>query len=319
MTPSRLIAFALSTAALRAAAVPSAPAPESAFVVSLSEENDKFAPKNKDRYYTQGLKVALNRGDHTFYSLTQEINTPADTTTPNPSVDDMPYSGALYLGWGYGRILDRGGRKDCLVSVEAKLGVVGPSAGGETIQNKFHDLIGTPAAAGWGTQTPDEVLINLDGEFRRRFELGSDGLGSRDLIARAALELGTMRTEALLGAQLRWGSNLDRSWGHSFIRHSNGYDPIDDGKVSAAVADLSYWAFADAQAEVIVRNYATDGANFKESRGVTRSPVVLQCAVGMTFRFRSCAATYFVAMRTKEFETQDGAHFFGGLKGQFLF
>jgi len=28
---------------------------------------------------------------------------------------------------------------------------------------------------------------------------------------------------------------------------------------------------------------------------------------------------YFIAIRTKEFETQDGFHFFGGLKGQFLF
>jgi hypothetical protein len=68
-----------------------------------------------------------------------------------------------------------------------------------------------------------------------------------------------------------------------------------------------------------VRNYAVDGGNFRESHGVTRSPVVLQCAVGTTFQVYSWSATYFIAMRTKEFETQDGLHFFGGLKGQFLF
>ena len=132
-----------------------ASAPSSVWVVSLTEENDKFAPKNKDRYYTQGLKLAFNRGDQSFFSVTQEINTPSDTSNPNPSLDDMPYSGALYFGWGYGKILDRGGRKDCFFSVEGKLGVIGPSAGGETIQNKFHDLIGTAPAAGWGTQIPD--------------------------------------------------------------------------------------------------------------------------------------------------------------------
>ena len=81
--------------------------PKSVWVVSLTEENDKFAPRNKDRYYTQGLKVAMNRGDQTFFSLTQEINTPSDTTSANPSSDDQPYSGALYLGWGYGDVLDR--------------------------------------------------------------------------------------------------------------------------------------------------------------------------------------------------------------------
>lgn len=311
--------FALAAVAARAAEVPSDLAPRSAWVVSLTEENDKFAPKNKDRYYTQGLKIAINRGDHMFFSLTQEINTPADTASPNPSLDDMPYSGALYLGWGYGGILDRGGRRDCLYSVEAKLGVIGPSAGGETIQNKFHDLIGTSAAAGWGTQIPDELLLNIDGEFRRRFDLDPTSAGRRDLIARGVVELGTVRTLVALGAQLRWGVNLDKSWGHSYIRHSNGYDPIDALQASAQRPNFSYWAFVDSQLEVVVRNYAVDGTNFRESRGVTRSPVVLQCALGTTFQLRSWSATYFLAMRTKEFETQPDAHFFGGLKGQFLF
>lgn len=319
MSISRLMAFVLAAIFAQAAEVPAALAPRSVWVVSVTEENDKFAPQNKDRYYTQGLKIAINRGDHTFISLTQEINTPADTTNPNPSLDDMPYSGALYLGWGYGAILDRGGRRDCMFSVEAKLGVIGPSAGGATIQNKFHDLIGTPQSSGWGTQLPDELLINVDGEFRRRFDLDSSGRGYRDLIARGVVELGTVRTAVVLGAQLRWGINLDKSWGHSFIRHSNGYDPIDALKAPASRPNFSYWAFVDTQVEVVVRNYATDGGNFRESRGVNRSPVVLQCAVGTTFQVYSCSATYFIAARTKEFETQDGVHFFGGLKGQFLF
>ena len=319
MSTSRLMAFALAASAAQAAEAPVVLTPRSVWVVSLTEENDKFAPKNKDRYYTQGLKIAINRGDHTFFSLTQEINTPSDTSNPNPSLDDMPYSGALYVGWGYGAILERGGRRDCMFSVEAKLGVIGPSAGGSTIQNKFHDLIGTPQSAGWGTQLPDELLFNLDGEFRRRFDLDPTGHGYRDLIARGVVELGTVRTEVVLGAQLRWGVNLDKSWGHSYIRHSNGYDPIDALKTPESRPNFSYWAFVDSQLEVVVRNYATDGTNFRESRGVTRSPIVLQCAIGTTFQVYACSATYFIAARTKEFETQDGVHFFGGLKGQFLF
>ena len=159
----------------------------------------------------------------------------------------------------------------------------------------------------------------MDGEFRRRFDLDSTGRGYRDLIARGVIELGTVRTAVVLGGQLRWGVNLDKSWGHSFIRHSNGYDPIDALKTSGSRPNFSYWAFVDSQVEVVVRNYATDGTNFRESRGVTRSPIVLQCAVGTTFQVYSCSATYFIAARTKEFETQDGIHFFGGLKGQFLF
>jgi len=77
------------------------------WVVAVTEENDKFAPTNKDRYYTQGLKISVNRDDGMFFSLTQEINTPSDTLNPpsvTPPYTDLPYSGALYLGWGYGRV-----------------------------------------------------------------------------------------------------------------------------------------------------------------------------------------------------------------------
>ena len=186
------------------------------WVVAITEENDKFTPTNKDRYYTQGLKIAVNRGDNIFFSVTQEINTPSDTVNPpsvTPPYTDLPYSGALYLGWGYGRVLERGGRRDSMFSVEAKLGVIGPSAGGATVQNKFHELINTPASVGWGTQMPDEILFNLDGEFRRRFDLDGPGQDNRDLIARAVLQLGTMRTEAIFGAQFRWGSELLRPGG----------------------------------------------------------------------------------------------------------
>jgi hypothetical protein len=319
MLPLRLIALPLLTAVGYAAEALPALEPAHPWVISLSEENDKFGPKNKDRYYTQGLKVAINTDEHTFFSVTQEINTPSDTLSPNPSLDDLPYSGALYLGWGYGKILDRGGRKDCMFAVEAKLGVIGPSSGAETIQNKFHSLIGQPPTAGWGTQIPDEPLVNFDAEFRRRFDIDPTGRGYRDLIARMMVELGTMRSEALLGAQVRWGLNLDKSWGHSYIRQSTGYDPVTALSSAGSSPNFAYWAFADSQLEVVAHNYMTDGTNFRESRAVTRRAIVMQLALGTTFQLHKFSATYFIAVRTKDFETQDAMHFFGGLKGQFIF
>jgi hypothetical protein len=310
--------FALLFVAGLASAAESSDAP---WMVSITEENDKFTPTNKDRYYTQGLKVSINRGDNLFFSVTQEINTPADTVNPpsvSPPYTDQPYSGALYFGCGYGRVLERGGRRDSMFSVEAKFGVIGPSAGGETVQNKFHQLIGTPEAVGWGTQLPDEILFNIDGEFRRRFDLDGPDRDTRDLIARAVLQLGTMRTEAIFGAQFRWGNDLGRSWGHSYIRHSNGYDPSTDLRAPGKEG-FAFWGFADTQVEVIVRNYAVDGTNFRDSRAVVSSPIVMQAALGVTLQISSCSLTYFCAARTKEFETQDGFHLIGGLKGQFLF
>ncbi|NBV38378.1 MAG: lipid A deacylase LpxR family protein [Verrucomicrobia bacterium] len=285
-------------------------------IISLWEENDKFSFKNKDRYYTQGLRISYQEDPHTFWSLTQEINTPSDTSNPNPPATDLPYSAALYLTYGYGKILDRGGKNDCLFIIEGDLGVIGPSALGETIQNRFHDLIGTSETAGWGTQVPDEIVLNVDIEFRRRFLFDQSGLGLRDLITRGALQLGTMRTEAILGTQFRWGVGFEQNWGQTFIRQGSAYNPqfsdLGSGKFSS-------WLFADAQVEVVMRNYATDGTNFRESRSVTRNPVVGQLAIGATMCVHSFELSYYLAMRSKEFETQLDPHYFGGFRGEVKF
>ncbi|MFN5804703.1 MAG: lipid A deacylase LpxR family protein [Opitutia bacterium] len=279
------------------------------FRITLEEENDKFGADNVDRYYTQGLRLTLQSGDHAYLAIAQEINTPSDISNPNPPDTDMAYSGALYLAYGHGHVFERGGRKDVLVSVELKLGVIGPSSGAETIQNKFHDLIGQPAAAGWGRQTPDEPMINLDGELRRRF--GDDHL---DFIARSVLQLGSMRTGFAVGGQLRYGRGLGTSWGTGTIRGSNAYlGPL-------TVAEGFRWhLFADAQAEAVISNYATDGGHFEESPGVDRRPVVGQASVGAALAYGDFTLSVFSAVRTYEFETQTEAHHFGGFKAGMQF
>lgn len=277
--------------------------------LTFEEENDKFGADNLDRYYTQGLRLTLQTGDHAYLSLGQEINTPSDTSNPNPPDTDMAYSGALYLAYGYGHVFSRGGRDDLLLSAELKAGLIGPAAGGETIQNKFHELIGQPVAAGWGTQTPNEPVINLDVELRRRF--GDDRL---DFIARSVAQLGTLRTGFIVGGQLRYGRGLGSSWGAGTIRSNNAYlGPL------SAPAGLRWNVYADLQAEAVVLNYATDGGHFKESPGVVRRPVVGQASVGASLEYGDLSFSVFSALRTYEFETQTEAHHFGGFKAGLQF
>lgn len=288
-------------------------------MVSLYEENDKFVPQNKDRYYTQGLRLSFSSDEHHYWALTQEINTPSDTTTPDPLATDMPYSGALFLTYGYGAVLERGGRKDCLVAAEVQFGVIGPASGAANLQGKFHDLIGVVRPAGWDKQLPNEPAMNVNLEFKRRLRLDTRPLPIRDFILRTQLQLGTLRTQFLLGAQLRWGWNIDRSWGHSFLRHGNAYQPLQAYNLVADGPGISSWFFLDAQTEVVLRNYATDGTNFVDSPGVTRRPIVLQVSVGTSYHFYHFSGTYFLAARTKEFETQENVHYFGGLKADIKF
>ena len=288
-------------------------------LVSIYEENDKFVPRNKDRYYTQGLRFSFSSDEHHYWALSQEINTPSDTTTPDPLETDMPYSGALFLTYGYGTVLERGGRNDCLISAEVQFGVIGPASGAAYAQTKFHELAGITRPAGWETQLPNEPALNINLEFKRRFRLDARPQPVRDLILRTQLQLGTLRTHFLVAGQLRWGWNIDRSWGHSFLRHGNAYQPLQAYNLASDGPAVSSWFFLDAQTEVVLRNYATDGANFVNSRGVARRPLVLQISLGTTYHFYHLSGTYFLAARTKEFETQKSIHYFGGLKADIKF
>jgi len=288
-------------------------------VFSLLEENDKFSFDNRDRYYTQGLRLVVNHENGFYAALTQEINTPADTVSANPPLDDLPYSAALYFSYGHGQVLERGGRRDCLFVWELQLGVVGPGAGGPTIQNSIHRLIGVPTTAGWETQLPNELAINLNLDFRKRFLLPGDRPGLRDLLFRAGAELGTLRTEFILATEVRWGRGLERSWGNTTIRQCPAYDPVGRLNGDRRESVLAAWFFADAQVEVVVRNYSTDGANFRASRGVPREPVVAQLALGYSFQFDRLATTLYTSVRTHEFAAQKSLHGVGGIKLDFLF
>jgi len=263
--------------------------------------------------------MAVNHENGFYAALTQEINTPADTLSANPPLDDQPYSAALYFSYGHGRVLERGGRRDVLFVWELQLGVVGPAAGGPTIQNSVHRLIGVPTSMGWETQQPNELVANLNLDFRKRFELSGGRPGLRDLIVRAGAELGTIRTEFILGGQVRWGRGLGRSWGNTTIRQSPAFDPVDRLRGELTDPPVAAWFFADAQVEIVVSNYATDGGNFRTSRGVPRAPIVGQLSLGYSFQFQRFAATLYTSVRSHEFEAQQSLHGIGGIKLDLLF
>jgi lipid A 3-O-deacylase len=320
MRPTILIFLISLTAVSRGLELPSPfPSAGQPAAWSLFWENDRLSMDNRDRYYTQGLRLAVNNANGAYAALTQEINTPADTTTANPAASDLPYSAALYFSYGQGRVLERGGRRDCLLVWEAQLGVIGPAAGGPTIQNSIHRLIGVPVVQGWQTQLPNELVANVDIEFRKRFLADGSGRGLRDVLARAAAEFGTLRTEFLLGAQVRWGRGLDLSWGATTIRQSVAYDPVARFDASSGRSAYAAWFYLDAQVEVVVRNYSTDGANFRGSRGVPREPVVGQLAIGYSYQVSRFAATVYTSLRTDEFAAQKSLHGVGGIKLDLLF
>jgi len=137
---------------------------------TLQFENDRIA--ETDRHYTNGMRLSWVSNSKSpsaspqwardvlgwIYrqvdeelegriglALGQSIFTPEDTAARRLVVDDRPYAGWLYGGISAhtqrpGAVAGIG--LEMLDTVELDVGVVGPLALGEEVQNNFHDLIG---------------------------------------------------------------------------------------------------------------------------------------------------------------------------------
>jgi lipid A 3-O-deacylase len=310
---------------------------QSAFTVT--SENDKYFA-GTDQHYTNGFKLSwlgetdLNESAEFVqlatrilpwmdpenndwhykvgFALGHNIYTPTDIDTPALIPTDRPYA-----GWLYGSILLQAQLKNQLRLIEISLGVVGPSALGETVQNKWHDFIDVDRAQGWANQLHNEpgILVSWERRYRTwKFSAnrGASPLGC-DLIVRHRVTLGNVATHLAGGVVVRIGWRLPPDFGADLIRPAGG---------NAANADLprrfSAHVFASGETRAVARDIFLDGNTWKYSHRVDKRPVVADLSLGLVLSWPKFQITYTQNYRTKEFYGQPKRDVFGSIGFTFL-
>lgn len=293
-------------------------------------ENDVIA--GTDRHYTNGLEFSyfseanavadavrpglamlpgIGRQDVLRYGVTlgQEIFTPENTDATEPLPGQRPYAAWLYLGLGF--IADHGDELDTWV---LNLGIVGPSAKGEQVQNEFHRIIGSDKARGWKNQLRDEVGIQLlyDHRWRNVWARKMRGLGL-DLSPHVGFAVGNVGTYASGGLTLRFGKNLLADYGAPRIR------PSLPGSSFFEPTGFAWYLFAGADLRAVAHNIFLDGNTSKDSLSVDKRPVVLDTQVGFALVRNRTRITYTYVLRTEEFEGQGRPDRFGSLSFSWRF
>jgi hypothetical protein len=303
---------------------------------SIQIENDTI--NNTDRHYTNGFRVgwvsdrndkgpdwlrntleflypfASMKGSRIGFSLGQTIFTPNDIKTSALLPDDRPYAGWLFAGASlHGEALDQPSfipntPLDVIDTVELTLGIVGPHAYGEQVQNNFHDLIGVGRAFGWDNQLKDEPTVNLMVERRWR-PAPARFLGlEADAVPSVGAALGNVFIFGAAGAMLRLGQRLDIDYGPAHIQPA-----LSGPALMAAHQGLSWYFFAGTQGRAIGRNMFLDGNTFRDSHSVNSKPFVADFQAGLAIAFGSARLSFAQIWRTKEFEGQDGHDEFGAV------
>ena len=242
--------------------------------------------------YTHGTRLSVNLNEapgladallgcenancSSSITLGQEIYTPRGRGLAAVE-DERPFAGWLYLEGSATKEM-----KWITQRLSAGLGVVGPPALAEQVQNGLHRLFASTQLPGWDTQLPTEPGIEasytLQGNFGRAF---SDAT-HLEINPSAAIGLGNI-----------WSGM--RSGGAATFR-----------------ADWFY-AFAGAQGEWVWRNEFLDGTLFRSSQSTPKHALVGQFNYGIGVRLWRLDASVNFIERTKEYPSQTRAHLFGSI------
>ena len=250
-------------------------AADPASIWTLQEENAALsAGIPRDHFYTNGLRVAWTSptGEpqtmmHDFgemlwgpatqrmaLEISQQINTPADTHVRVPGPNDQPYAGVLTGGLSL--IGETQTARDTLT---LRLGAVGPLAGGEEIQNGFHDLIHRPPARGWSNQIPNTRVGEVIYGHVWRVPGPTAGDLETDLLPAVAGSAGTLRDSIKGGVAVRIGQGLQSDFGVS-------HGPQGPGGMDAYTPParaVAWYAFAGLDGEAVAYDLLLQSAPFR--------------------------------------------------------
>ncbi len=296
-------------------------------VWTFINENDLYSIKNRDRHYSNGVRLAWisddndvpewSRGLPSFlplldpavrqrigWAVGHNLYTPQDKESRDYIPDDRPYA-----AWLYGGMALQSESDTRLDTIELDIGVIGPAALGKPIQNNYHPLVGAKKAYGWNNQLKNEPGIVLSGERKWRVmkELPVYDLGI-DMIPHVSGSVGNIFTYAGAGATFRFGDDLKSDFGPPRIR------PALPGSDAFKSRDTFGWyLFAGGEGRLVVRDIFLDGNTFTDSHNISKKPIVGDFQAGFALLFERFRVTFTQVMRTKEFDAQDRPDFFGSI------
>ena len=327
----RTITVIIATFALPAVAAEAQPSPDNASIWTLQDENASIsAGKPTDRFYVNGLRLGWTSPttmvpnfladlsnslwgggqQRIAVDLSQQIYTPAGTSTTVPSRFDRPYAGVL-LG-NFSLISDS---EDTRSVLTLSLGVVGPGSGAEQLQNGFHDAIGQAHAFGWNSQIQNTPAIELLHERTWRLPMGNVAGLETDALPSLTIGLGDLRDYIQAGLTFRFGQGLGSDFGVPRLRPG-----LSGGDAFTPTRPFAWYVFAGADGQAVGYDLLLNSSPFRGGPHVSSVWDVAEMQGGFAVMAYGMRLTVAYVAQTQEFKGQTGGlHQFGSASISFRF
>lgn len=305
--------------------------PDKPGVISLTTENDVFGG-GTDRNYSSGLRIermsaaddvhpGLNWVAHRLpwldlkrtelrqgFALSHVIYTPEDKTLTVPDPEDRPYA-----AWLHGSATVIASDDTTQDTLQVNLGMVGPFAQGEFVQNNWHKVIGVAAANGWPNQLRDELGVEIIAQRMELFKGPELPLGlETDFGASIGGALGNVRTYAATGLTARVGWDLNASFGPPRIRPA--LSGAGDFVPGTADDPLGGYFFIGVDGRAVGRDMFLDGNLWRDGPRVDdRRIFVADIQSGVAVHYRDVQVAFTFVQRSEQFAAQNGPQRFGAI------
>jgi hypothetical protein len=298
--------------------------------VTVWAEND--AVFNTDRHYTHGSRVSYLHGEESIddpgvtgavarffpnfglhptagrwgLQVGQNLYTPTELHDPNLQLNDRPYA-----AWLFGTVsIQRRGTTfndvPTLDSWSADIGVVGPAAFGEELQNLVHRV----NASGWEHQLENEPGIDFEWMRIWRLSTGSPNGLSAQFLPYGGLRAGTVHVDASLGLQVRFGWAIPNDFG----RHNlDNAAPETGGRELSRSNGFHIYLMSALEGRAVAWNMFLDGNIWHDSHSVDKWPFVGDAKAGLVIGWKAIELAYIHVFRTQEFHDQPEVDSFGSV------
>jgi hypothetical protein len=202
----------------------------------------------------------------------QVMVTPSDITIETPQLNDVPYSGLLFIQQSNMKVYSNYSDK-----VSAVIGVLGPYSKAEQSQKVIHELFDSDMPQGWDYQLEDELVFQVSRGRVWRGWYSSEN--NTDILYGADAKLGTLESSLTAGMMIRYGRNIEKTYSTVILSNDRSSNPIN--------IDSGWYVYASMSVAYIANIIYLDGNTFKDSPSVDYDPLQVDLHVGFAYAWKN--------------------------------
>jgi len=251
-------------------------------LVGLHNWLQRLLPSQKDSINAWGLK------------LSQRMWTPNEIEISEPQPNDRPYAGFLEFEQHAAVYSSDLAQKSWLA-----VGIIGPGSRTEQLQGSIHKIIGASTPLGWQHQVENTPTIQLAYEVDYVLTRNPALFDSQwEISTFSHNALSNFRSDINVGLTLRWGTNLEQSFG----RLSSHFGHV--GNLIDVTKSQSLLFYTRLQVGYRFNDLTIDGDLPYESN-VEFNPQQASASTGLSYYFYGGSVTWSFNIYNKEYLTDN--------------